>query len=313
MNKEVSRDARRARSPFTGAESNRIWGWSAGRPIFQCPDTGAVFLNRDDLRGEDYQDYYFYLPSFTRKRFEWELQIRRRKFERQLKLMSRYAPGRRLLDVGAGPGYLVRMALHLGWDARGVEISEEAVRHGRKVFGVEYVPLQDVADQSLDVITCYHVLEHIPEPAPFLDLLNRKLKPGGLLAFHVPHRQPFTFAIRSALRRLRGRTETMASIYEDIHITGFTRDSLQRFVERHGFGTHFTRTVGMWSAFYDPFFLGNYVRDRAWVPMVRKFLRHVIETTGIPFGFGDVVVGYFRKLPGEVPPEGSGSGAVAPE
>ncbi len=35
-----------ARSPFSGAETTRIWGRKDGRAIFECPDTGAVFFDR---------------------------------------------------------------------------------------------------------------------------------------------------------------------------------------------------------------------------------------------------------------------------
>jgi len=237
------------------------------------------------------------ISRFDEDRFAWELSIRHKKFMCQLDLISRYSSGRRLLDIGAGPGYFVKVALDQGWSAEAIEISQEAVRHGRRIFGVQYVTLEGIEDSSLDVVTCHHVLEHLTEPASFLEVLWRKLKPGGLLVFHVPHQQPLTFAVRNGFRRLiaGGRAETFCSLYGDVHITGFTERSLKRFVERQGFATQFTHTVGMWSMFYDPFFLGNFIRDRAWGAMVRKAVRHLIETIGIPFGLGDWVVGYFRK------------------
>jgi SAM-dependent methyltransferase len=287
-----------ARSPFSGAETTRIWGRKDGRAIFECPDTGAVFFDRAEIRREDYQEYYPYLAAFDAERFAWELRIRRRKYERQLELMEAHAPGRRLLDIGAGPGYLVRVALDRGWDAKGVELAEEAKRHGRRVYGVTYVELDDIEDGSLDVVTCHHVLEHLMEPAAFLDRVHRALKPGGLAVFHVPHQRPLTFAVRDRLCQLAagGRADTFCCLYGDIHITGFTERSLARLVERHGYSRIFTQSADMWSKFYDPFFFGNYVRDRAWGTLVRKAVRHAIENAGVPFGLGDWVIGYFRRI-----------------
>ncbi len=133
-----------ARSPFSGTDATRVWGRKGGALIYQCPVTCAVFFDRDGMTRNDYQDFYPYLKFFDEPRFAWELQIRRRRYERQLDLMSRFAPGRRLLDIGAGPGYLVRVALDRGWDAVGVEIADEAVRCGRARFGVRYVRLEEI-------------------------------------------------------------------------------------------------------------------------------------------------------------------------
>src|SRR5215468_7475556 len=107
--------------------------------------------------------------------------------------MKKYVSGRALLDVGAGPGYLCSVAQEDGWNAIGVEVSEEAVRHGTKQFGVTYRSLDEVNEESVDALTCHHVLEHVENPDRFLETLRRKLKFGGLLVLHVPHQQPLTF------------------------------------------------------------------------------------------------------------------------
>ena len=286
-----------ARSPFTGTNSTLVWGRKDGRAIYRCPDTDAVFFDRDELGKNDYQDFYPYLKLFDTARFDWELRIRRRHYERQLELMRRFVSGTRLLDVGAGPGYLVRVALDQGWDAAGVEVAQEAVRCGQEQFGVRYVRLEEVADGSLDAITCHHVLEHLAEPMPFLELVHRKLRPGGLFVLHVPHQQPLTFVVRDRLRRLaqRGNAETFCSLYGDIHVTGFTGQSLRSVLERCSYRTQFIRTAGMWSMFYDPFFFRSYVKDRAWTAMTCKFARSVLDNAGNTIGLGDWVVGYFAR------------------
>ena len=286
-----------ARSPFSGASTTLVWGRKDGRAIYRCPDTGAGFFDREELRRNDYEDFYPYLKLFDTARFDWELRIRRRHYERQLELMRRYVPGTRLLDVGAGPGYLMRVALDQGWDAAGVEIAQEAVRCGREQFGVRYVRLEEMEDGSLDAVTCHHVLEHLAEPVRFPDLVHRKLLPGGLLVLHVPHQQPLTLLVRDRLRRIAqgASAETFCSLYGDIHITGFTGSSLRSVLERCSFRTQFVRTAGMWSMFYDPFFFRSYVEDRAWIAMARKFARGVLDHAGTPIGLGDWVVGYFSR------------------
>ena len=210
--------------------------------------------------------------------------------------MERYVAGRTLVDVGAGPGYLCRIAMEEGWSATGVEMSSEATRHGKARFGVPYSALEDIDDASVDAVTCHHVLEHVASPPQFLSLLHRKLKPGGLLVVHVPHQQPTTFFVRDAVsRRVNPGRDTWCTLYSNIHISGFTLQSLTNVAERAGFATHFVRSAGMWTKFYDPFFVMNFVRIRAWKALARKVIRHGVDTLGTPFGHGDWVVGYFAK------------------
>ena len=114
-------------SPFSGQEATVVWGRRDGMRIFQCPATDALFFDRHDLRREDYQDYYPYLKDWAPERFAYELKIRREKYRTQLAVMRRYAPGNRMLDVGAGPGYFCKVARDEGWSARGLEVAAEAV------------------------------------------------------------------------------------------------------------------------------------------------------------------------------------------
>ncbi|MEM1041092.1 MAG: class I SAM-dependent methyltransferase [Bacteroidota bacterium] len=287
-----------ARSPFSGASSSLVWGRKDGRVIYQCPDTGATFYDRTEVSGRLEEDYP-YLKGFDAERFEWEVRIRRPKFQRQLERMRRYVDGERphLLDVGAGPGYLVYVANEEGWSAVGAEVSADAVRYGAQQYGARYVELDEVERESVDALTCHHVLDHVDEPVSFLETLHAKLRPGGLLVLHVSHQQPLTFALRDTLRRLTsgGAAETVCKLYEGLHVSGFTAASLRAVAERGGFETHFTKTPGMWSRYYDPFFFRSLAREGRWGTIARKALRHAAENLGRPFGLGDWVVGYFRK------------------
>lgn len=279
------------RSPFSGSDTTRVWGRKDGRPIYQCTDSGAVFFDRAELGAETYDDYYPYLAGFDEARSAWELGIRRGRYERQLAKMRRYAPGTRHLDIGAGPGYFVAVAQASGWDSAGVEVSAPAIQHGEGRFGIRYTTLDATPDGSVDCLTCHHVLEHIVEPQAFLALLRRKLVTGGLLVLHVPHQQPLSSLAREWVLK---RAETRCSLYGDIHISGFTEGSLRDVVQRGGFETHFTQTVGLWAVEYDPFFLRNYRDTGNWAGVIKKVARGAIDTIGVPFGYGDWVVGYFR-------------------
>jgi SAM-dependent methyltransferase len=294
-----------ASCPFCRAPTASQWSSDGARALYRCDVCEVVFYPRPIEYPADYGNYYPYLKAFDAARFRWELGIRRDKYRHQLRLIRSMAPdARALLDVGAGPGYFCRIALDEGWAARGVEYSPPAIEAGRREFSIAYVDLEQVEDGSVDAVTCFHVLEHMEAPAEFLATLRRKLRTGGVLVVHVPNNEPLSFALRNLVGARRGAARLSHCYYPE-HLTGFSPGSLPRVVSRLGFEAIRVRTVSMWSAFYDPFFLLNYFRDAGGRPLIRvnyrglviHTLRCMVDVFGSLFGRGDWVVGHFRAIP----------------
>ncbi len=99
--------------------------------------------------------------------------------------------GGKVIDVGCGPGWLLRAFQQRGWKAKGTELSEPAAAFARNELGldVESRELTDLnlPDGSFDSATLWHVLEHIPQPERMLREIARILKPGGVLLVGVPN------------------------------------------------------------------------------------------------------------------------------
>lgn len=96
-----------------------------------------------------------------------------------------------LLDIGAGTGDFLSVAKNNGWNAVGIEPSEKA-KTIAKAKGVELKSnLSDFENNSFDVITMWHVLEHVPNLENQIKELKRLLKPNGTILIAVPNFKSF--------------------------------------------------------------------------------------------------------------------------
>lgn len=168
-----------------------------------------------------------------------EIDCLRATFVQRLTLLpSPNAPGR-LLDVGAALGLFVERARARGWDALGVEPSAWASRHARDVLKQPVVTgtlgSLGLDDASLDGVTLWEVIEHLPDPVTELQEIRRVLKPGGFLALSTPD------AGSLVARALGRRWPGWQKIPE--HLWFFDRGSLQRLLRAQGFSVQVARYV----------------------------------------------------------------------
>ena len=113
-------------------------------------------------------------------------------FEALYRWMEGFAPlaGKRLLDVGAGSGKLVRFLRKRGVDAHGIEPSRalfDRFLAGDTAFTCATLDeLHASAPQTFDIVTAFDVIEHVPEPAGFLCAVSISLEPGGTFFASTP-------------------------------------------------------------------------------------------------------------------------------
>ncbi len=92
-----------------------------------------------------------------------------------------------VLDIGAGTGDFLKYAKSKGWDIYGVEPNNKA---SSLAFdkGVALEPnLEDFEGKKFDVITLWHVLEHLPDLEENISKITSMLKPNGSLIIAVPN------------------------------------------------------------------------------------------------------------------------------
>jgi 2-polyprenyl-3-methyl-5-hydroxy-6-metoxy-1,4-benzoquinol methylase len=118
--------------------------------------------------------------------------IKRRAIKNKLRLIEQHQPVKgKILDIGAGTGDFLLEAKNKNWETVGVEPNEKAksIAINKGVLFADTI--EKLESNSFDVITLWHVLEHVPDVAHQVAELKRLLKPSGTLIIAVPNFKSF--------------------------------------------------------------------------------------------------------------------------
>lgn len=185
--------------------------------LYECDSTGFLFWRPEEAAGDEefYQDLSKKWPDYYRD-WRWE-------YSAALSLTSATD---RLLEIGCGRGYFLRSTEGRVASARGIEFNNEAIANKVTKWGVEPMKIEAMAasqPQSFDYICSFQVLEHVTDPASFIEGSLACLKPGGLLVYSTPNTQ------FGAHRRREDAFDLPPH-----HMNYFSHDSYRRIAARYG-------------------------------------------------------------------------------
>lgn len=132
-----------------------------------------------------------------------------------------------LLDFGAGTGHFASAAKSGGWRVSGVEPSAEARKVALEVNGLDLLSPQLIkwSAEEYNVITLWHVLEHVPELNSHLQNFVYSLKGGGALIIAVPNHE----SLDSQIYR-----ESWAALDVPLHLYHFKKSNIEQLGNKHG-------------------------------------------------------------------------------
>jgi 2-polyprenyl-3-methyl-5-hydroxy-6-metoxy-1,4-benzoquinol methylase len=169
-------------------------------------------------------------------------------WKRRLKKLSRYRSRGRLLDIGTGYGQFLHHARPFFAEVNGTEVSESAVVLAKEKYGlsllVGQVEALDLPPQSFDVITLFHVLEHVPDPGKLVNVCHALLRSQGILVIAVPNDVlAWTSKIKKTGKKLGLKSFqkfspklgiSRAGTSREIHLSHFTPAVLRRLLQNSG-------------------------------------------------------------------------------
>ncbi len=218
-----------------------------GFNVAQCQACGHVFENprpttKDIIAFYSAGDKYDFWLSQEEGRYKTG--------QNRLKKLQQYIKGGVLLDVGAGIGQFLDAA-KTNFQVNGTEVSISAVAIAKEKYGINLrkgeVESMDFGGQTFDVITMFHVLEHVPSPLETVKKCRSLLRNGGLLVVAVPNDiQSLEAKIRSILSwfnigrfKRRGpfgfKNLALDGSSDEIHLSHFTVSVLKKLMLQNGF------------------------------------------------------------------------------
>ena len=110
---------------------------------------------------------------------------------RKRRMIGRLTDGKKILDIGTGTGYFLNHMQQHGYDVLGVELDKKASSFSKTAFGLTVHPPADLLNKNIegtfDVVTFWHVLEHLYKPEQYLRQVSDQLVEGGVLIIAVPN------------------------------------------------------------------------------------------------------------------------------
>jgi 2-polyprenyl-3-methyl-5-hydroxy-6-metoxy-1,4-benzoquinol methylase len=218
-------------SPFLECKDNTV-----SRETFQivaCNSCGFKFTNPrpeiEDLgkyyKSEDYVSHSNTNKGFINSTYQ---SVRKYTLLKKLQLISKYYKTGKILDIGCGTGEFLNTCKNAKWQTMGIEPDDDAREMAIKNYGLDVrkeSELSTLENESFDIISMWHVLEHVPNLNERVEELKRLIKPRGIIIIAVPNCNSLDAKIYK---------ENWAACDVPRHLYHFTPKDIETLFRNHG-------------------------------------------------------------------------------
>ena len=241
--------------------------------ICECLNCGLLYTmprpSKEKI-GAYYKSDEYYSHQENKKGFVPRLYeaIKKINLKHKFRLASRDLPVGKLLDIGCGVGDFLHVAENKGWQCTGVEPSEEAREIARQRIKGDLLyseDLEQLPDQSFDLITMWHVLEHVDDLKWQVAQLQRLIKPNGRIVIAVPNYRSYDGRFYNAY---------WAAYDVPRHLNHFNKTVITKMFKTSGLSLVCMDKL-VWDAYYISFMSEQYKHH--FMPLVRGVFRGLVS------------------------------------
>lgn len=206
--------------------------------ILQTIPVPSLIKIPEYYKSENYISHTDTKKSFTDKLYHF---IKKIALKQKVSLITKINKGSgKLLDIGSGTGDFLATAKEKNWAVFGVEPNPDAITLSEKKGVCVSKELKDITETDFDVITLWHVLEHVPDVEDYINEISNRLKTSGIVIIAVPN-----FKSKDA----QHYKQFWAAYDVPRHLWHFSKTGIQRLFSKKQF--EFIISKPMWfDAFY---------------------------------------------------------------
>lgn len=231
-----------------------------GFSVIDCTSCGFKHVNplpsKEELEKLYKQEFYSkekpdYFKNAKEDFLWWKVT-----YDNYYSLLEKHTKGRKILDIGSGPGDFLMCGKKRGWKTLGIEPSATAWKYSRsrKLSVINNFFTYETVKQygPFDVVHAALVLEHVPNPASFIKDMKKLLKPGGFLAVFCPNDyNPLQEILQKKLKFQPWW------VVPRQHLNYFDADSMKKLLGKHRF--QMLETLGTFPMEFFPLSGFNYI------------------------------------------------------
>lgn len=247
-------------------------------PVYDCAHCGFRFTNHfpsEDTIGRYYDSPDYISHSDSNEGLVNRLYhlFRKRMLRKKIELVADYTPAKdspvRLLDIGCGTGYFLQAAKEQGWIVSGIEKDDKARESATLRSELEVKDengFWETENSSFDVVTLWHVLEHLEKLNETIHKIKEIITPEGIVVLALPNCRSYD----------AGFYKGWWAAYDiPRHLWHFSPESLEKLLGKHGLKV-IQKTRMPLDAFYISLLSEKYKKSNLLTRYGRAFLNGTI-------------------------------------
>jgi 2-polyprenyl-3-methyl-5-hydroxy-6-metoxy-1,4-benzoquinol methylase len=241
--------------------------------ILECKECGLLYTtprpNKDEIgryyKSEEYYSHQENKEGFIPKVYE---KVKSVNLKNKYGIATEGKEKGKALDIGCGVGDFLHTMEQHGWDCTGVEPSEDAKAIAKKRNKGQLLSSEEqenLPDSSFDLITMWHVLEHVDDIRWQIQQLHRLCKPGGRIIIALPNYKSYDGQYYKA---------EWAAYDVPRHLNHFNKETLIKILEESGL-RHVKTEKLVWDAYYISYMSEKYRKHS--IPLLRGAFRGLVS------------------------------------